>query len=100
MLYTELSLTAQTAFAQLQDAVLAEHVSRSVAHLHGNFAKKAVKGRDYWYFVFREGTRHHQIYVGPDTPRVRALVQKKEEAAPTGFLPWLVPMLRKVQPRC
>lgn len=82
MLYTELSLTAQTAFAQLQDAVLAEHVSRSVAHLHGNFAKKAVKGRDYWYFVFREGTRHHQIYVGPDTPRVRALVQKKEEAAP------------------
>src|SRR5574337_1194870 len=46
MLYTELSLTAQTAFAQLQHAVLAEHVSRSVAHLHGNFAKKAVKGRN------------------------------------------------------
>lgn len=80
MLYTELPLTAQTAFAQLQDMVLAEHVSRSVAQLHGNFARKSVKGRDYWYFVFREGGSHRQIYVGPDEPRVRALVETKKEA--------------------
>lgn len=79
MLYTELSLTAQTAFAQLQDAALAEHVARSVAQLHGSFAKKSIKGRDYWYFVFRAGSRLHQIYVGPDEPRVRALVEKKRE---------------------
>ena len=80
MLYTELTLAAQTAFAQLQDVALAEHVSRSVAQLHGNFAKKAVKGRDYWYFVFREGNSHRQIYVGPDEPRVRALVKQKRAA--------------------
>src|SRR5690348_409207 len=85
MLYTELPLAAQTAFAQLQDVVLAEHVSRSVAQLHGNFARKSVKGRDYWYFVFREGTRHRQIYVGPDQPRVRALVEKKQEADADGI---------------
>lgn len=82
MLYNELPLTAQTAYAQLQDVVLAEHVSRSVAQLHGNFASKSVKGRDYWYFVFRDGSRLRQIYVGPDEPRVRALVEKKQEADP------------------
>ncbi|MGH8293783.1 MAG: GSU2403 family nucleotidyltransferase fold protein, partial [Gammaproteobacteria bacterium] len=80
MLYTELSLAAQTAFAQLQDVVLAEHVARSVAQLRGNFATKTIKGRDYWYFVFREGSRHRQIYVGPDEPRVRALVEKSRDA--------------------
>ncbi|HKV97347.1 MAG TPA: nucleotidyltransferase domain-containing protein [Gammaproteobacteria bacterium] len=80
MLYTELPLTAQTTFAQLQDVVLAEHVSRSVAQLRGNFARKSVKGRDYWYFVFRESGYHRQIYVGPDEPRVRALVEKKRDA--------------------
>ena len=83
MLYTELSLTAQTAYAQLQDAAIAEHVSRSVAQLHGNFAKKSIKGRDYWYFVFREGQRLRQIYVGPDEQRVRALVRKKQDADPS-----------------
>lgn len=78
MLYVDLPVSAQTAFAQLQDVALAEHVSRSAAQLHGNFVSKSVKGRDYWYFVFREGTRHRQIYVGPDSPRVRALVEKKQ----------------------
>lgn len=82
MLYADLPLTAQTAYAQLQDVVLAEHVSRSVAQLHGNFARKHVKGRDYWYFVFREGSRLRQIYVGPDGPRVRALVEQKLQAEP------------------
>ena len=83
MLYTELSLTAQTAYAQIQDAALAEHVSRSVAQLHGNFARKSIKGRDYWYFVFREGHRLRQIYVGPDEPRVSTLVRKKRDTAPS-----------------
>jgi hypothetical protein len=80
MLYAELSATAQTAYAQLQDAALAEHVSRSVAQLRGSFARKTVKGQDYWYFAFREGAKIRQIYVGPDHPRVRALVEKKQQA--------------------
>lgn len=80
MLYVELPLTAQTAFAQLQDVALAEHVARSVAQLHGTFARKSVKRRDYWYFVYREGSQHRQIYVGPDSPRVRALVERKRKA--------------------
>ena len=81
MAFSELSATAQTAYAQLQDAALAGHVSRSVEHLHGNFTTKTVKGQKYWYFAFREGTRVRQIYVGPDNARVRALVERKRQAA-------------------
>jgi hypothetical protein len=82
MIYIELSLAAQTAYAQFQDVALAEHVSRSVAQLRGSFAKKTIKGSNYWYFVFREGARQHQIYVGPDEARVRALVKRKQSANP------------------
>lgn len=81
MLYTELSTTAQTAYAQLQDAALADQLSRSVAQLHGNFSQKTVKGAAYWYFVFREGARVRQIYVGPDDARTRRLVELKRQAA-------------------
>jgi hypothetical protein len=79
MLYTELSMTAQTAYAQFQDAALSEHLSRSVAQLRGSFSKKTIKGCAYWYFSFREGTHVRQIYVGPDEPRVQALIDKKNE---------------------
>ncbi|MBS0367341.1 MAG: nucleotidyltransferase domain-containing protein [Proteobacteria bacterium] len=78
-MYISLSTTAQTAYAQFQDAALTEHVNRSVAHLRGVFSRKTVKGHAYWYYVFREGTRHRQIYVGPDDERVRALVEKKQQ---------------------
>src|SRR5581483_1220516 len=81
MLYTELSATGQTAYAQLQDAALAAHVSRSVGHLRGTFSRKTVKGQGYWYFAFREGDRVRQIYVGPDSDRVRALVEAKAQPA-------------------
>src|ERR1043166_130835 len=81
MLYTELSATAQTAYAQLQDAALAVHVSRTVRQLRGSFNRKTVKGQTYWYFTFREGARVRQIYVGPDEPRVRALVDAKKLGA-------------------
>lgn len=80
MNYTEASVTAQTAYAQLQDTATAAALSRSVANLHGSFSRKAVKRRAYWYFAFREGGRVHQIYVGPDEPRVRRLVEAKRTA--------------------
>lgn len=83
MSYLELSATAQTAYAQLQDAAFAENLNRSVAQLRGSFARKQVKGSAYWYFAFREGGRVHQIYVGPDEPRVRKLVESRRAAAAT-----------------
>jgi hypothetical protein len=76
--YTELSVATQTAFAQLQDSAVA--LPRSAATLHGSFAAKTVRGKKYWYFAFRHGAKVRQIYVGPDEPRVRALVESKRAA--------------------
>lgn len=73
--YVELPVGAQTAFAQLQDAAMA--LPRTAATLHGTFTAKMVRGKKYWYFAFRQGTKVQQIYVGPDGPRVRALVASK-----------------------
>jgi hypothetical protein len=78
--YIELSLTAQTAYAQLLDAALgAEHL-RSVADLNGSFASKTVKGYRYWYFQYTEPSgKLRQIYVGPDNEAIQALVARKAE---------------------
>ncbi len=79
--FTELSLSAQTAYAQLFDAASATELSRSVASLAGSFAQKTVKGRVYWYFQHSDLTgKSRQIYVGPDTPEVRRLVELRADA--------------------
>ncbi|MHB9159186.1 MAG: GSU2403 family nucleotidyltransferase fold protein, partial [Thiobacillus sp.] len=79
--FTELSLSAQTAYAQLFDAASAAELSRSVANLAGSFAQKTVKGRVYWYFQHTDLTGvSRQIYVGPDTPEVRRLVELRAHA--------------------
>lgn len=82
MQVAHLSLAAQTAFAQLAEAVLtAEHL-RTVAQLPGAFTSKQVKGHKYWYYQYTEpsGARR-QIFVGPDNETVRALVSKSNQAA-------------------
>ena len=78
--YTELSLTAQTAYAQLLEAALvAEHL-RSVADLSGSFASKSVRGTKYWYFQYTEPSgKLRQVFVGPDTAPVHALMARKAQ---------------------
>lgn len=70
-----LSLTAQTAFAQVIEATLAAEHLRSVADLPGAFTSKQVKGYRYWYYQFTEpsGARR-QLFVGPDNEAVHALM--------------------------
>lgn len=81
--FTELPISAATAYAQLQSAALAVELARDVSHLQGSFSTKQVKDTSQWYFSFREpDQRVRQIYVGPDNPEVRALVAKAREAAP------------------
>ncbi|HYO27563.1 MAG TPA: nucleotidyltransferase domain-containing protein, partial [Azonexus sp.] len=77
-----LSLTAQTAFAQVLEAALASDHLRSVADLPGAFAAKTVKGHKYWYFQYTEpaGIRR-QVFVGPDNDAVRRLMEKAAEPA-------------------
>lgn len=78
--FTELSLTAQTAYAQLlESAVSAEHM-RTVADIPGSFAAKTVRGQKYWYFQYTEPAgKLRQVYVGPDNDAVRALIEKNQQ---------------------
>jgi hypothetical protein len=81
--YVELPLSAQTAYAELFDQSRAAELHRSVAHLNGSFASKSVKGREYWYFAYRDiDGAVRQLYVGPDDERVRALIARFREQAP------------------
>ena len=76
--YSELSLSAQTAYTQLLEAALAADHFRSVADLKGSFASKISKGKIYWYFQYTEPSgKFRQVYVGPDNDAVRALREKK-----------------------
>ena len=79
----ELSLSAQTAYAQLLDAALAADHIRSVSDLSGSFAAKTVRGKTYWYFQYTEPAgKLRQIYVGPDSDAVRALRERVAQPSP------------------
>ena len=83
-LFTELPLTAQTAYAQLLDSAMSAEHSRNVADLSGSFAAKSVRGQKYWYFQYTEPAgKLRQIYVGPDNEAVRALMDGR--ARPAAF---------------
>lgn len=82
MLYEDLSVTAQTAYAQLLDAATSAEHFRSVADLPGSFAVKTVKGHRYWYYQFTEPSgKLRQLFVGPDTDAVHHLIERSKQAA-------------------
>jgi hypothetical protein len=77
-LFTELTLSAQTAYAQLLDAALAAEHVRSVADLSGSFNAKTVKRRKYWYYQYTEPSgKLRQVYVGPDGEPVNRLRKRR-----------------------
>jgi len=80
--FTHLSVSAQTAFANLNEAVLNADIGRTVADLPGNFTSKTIKGRCYWYYQAQTPDgRPMQIYVGPDSERVQRLIAQKASAS-------------------
>ncbi|MGE0278697.1 MAG: GSU2403 family nucleotidyltransferase fold protein [Nitrospiraceae bacterium] len=77
MRYAELSLGAQTAYAELLEQTQALEMRHHLGRLKGSFHRKKLKGRDYWYFAWRDldgGVRF--AYVGPDDERVRRLIER------------------------
>lgn len=85
--FSELSLTAQTAYAQLLEAALASEHMRGVADLPGSFASKTVRGARYWYFQYTEPSgKLRQVFVGPDTAPVHALMARKTQRPATAAL--------------
>ena len=90
--YAELTLTAQTAYAQLLEAAVASLHGRTLADLPGSFAPKTVKGHKYWYYQYTEPSgKLRQAFVGPDNDAVRSLMEKKERQS---ALPSLAPLIR------
>jgi hypothetical protein len=84
---TELTLNAQTAYAQLLDAALAAAQLRSVADLPGSFAAKTVKGHKYWYYQYTEPSgKLRQVFVGPEGAAVRRLIGSKAGPAVSAAL--------------
>lgn len=83
-LFEDLSLSAQTNFAELVEQAQARMLDRSIADVSGSFNKKAIKGVQYWYWQFRdlEG-KIKQIYLGPDDERLRELIKLREEGKAT-----------------
>ncbi len=73
----KLQSTAETAaYASVASAALAENV-RSVASLPGSFSKKLVRGKGYWYYQVPDLLGGQaQIYVGPQSPQIDALVER------------------------
>jgi len=76
--FTELPLSAQTAYAQLLEAaVTAEHL-RALADLPGSFTPKTVRGHKYWYYQYTEPSgKLSQTFVGPDNEAVKSLMARK-----------------------
>lgn len=75
-LYEPIRQQDEASFAELMDVLLADATMRSANSLPGSFAKKTVKGRDYWYYQFTDiDNKLKQVYVGPETERVRELIE-------------------------
>lgn len=90
-----LSASAQNAYAQLLDATQGAELARTVADLPGTFARKQVKGRDYWYFQFQDASgAQRQVYIGPESAHVRALIEAR---AQPGARAALAPLAQSVQ---
>jgi hypothetical protein len=95
LLYEDLSLSAQTSFASLDQAAQQADLRRSVADVAGGFAKKKVSGRDYWYHQLKnpDGTLV-QTYIGADDPAVRLLIEHHANPAAKAARTHLVSMAR------
>lgn len=76
MRYTELPLSAQTAYAELAEQTRVFETSSALSGLSGSFQKLKRKNREYWYFAFRDGDKVRMSYVGPDGERVRTLIER------------------------
>lgn len=82
-LFEDLSLSAQTNFAELVEQAQARMLDRTIADLSGSFNKKEVKGVTYWYWQFRDlGGKNRQVYLGPDDERLRRLIERRAKGRP------------------
>lgn len=78
--YSELSVNAQNAYADLFDSVLSLNLL-SVRKLNGSFNKKIIKNKEYWYFQYRGINRNiNQIYIGPESDKLSELIKIQKDS--------------------
>jgi hypothetical protein len=76
--FSELSLSAQTAYAELFEQTRAFEIDNALSGLSGSFHTLKRKGNTYWYFSYRDpgSARPQVLYVGPDNEQVKSLVER------------------------
>ncbi len=76
---TTLSLAAQTAYAQLLEALQTREMVRGVGDAQGSFNRKTVAGKSYWYYQYRDlNGKLCQTYLGPESEQLSALIAKRQ----------------------
>jgi hypothetical protein len=87
-LYSELSLGAQTTYAELVEQTRVFEME-ALAGLKGAFFRRRIRGREYVYFGFKDvDGKQRMAYVGPADERVSALIDHFNEVkAPKKLAP-------------
>lgn len=62
-------------YADLHMRLEAYEAMRSIGHLQGNFTSKTINGITYHYFQTTLPDKRTQIYIGPDTPEIKQLIE-------------------------
>ena len=76
-----LSIAAQTAYAQLLEALQNQEMRRSIGDVSGSFNRKTVAGKTYWYYQNRDlSGRLCQTYLGPESETLDKLVAQRDAA--------------------
>ena len=87
MRFSHLTLSAQTSYAELFEQTRYFELSNALAGLTGSFQKLSRKKQDYWYFAYRDlDQKVRMAYVGPNEPRVQALIARFESLRNTNRL--------------
>lgn len=82
-LYRELSASAQTAYAELYELVQVAEAARSPAFLTGKVGWKAIKGKRYAYWQFKEyDGRKREYYLGPEGSGIAAIEAARDKPVP------------------
>lgn len=77
MRFSELNLSAHTAYAELFEQARGFEMTSSLGGLKGSFQKLERKGKQYWYFAYRDPDQKTRMaYVGPDDIRVQQLIAR------------------------
>lgn len=72
-------MAAQTAYAQLHEALQMREIARGVDDAPGSFNKKTVAGNTYWYYQYRDlNGQLRQVYLGPHDERLAALINARQ----------------------